>query len=381
MSPLLDIQRRMAEVGRIRIGKRDGNRPTKLATFRITSQSRELIESVAGVYGGTVAEWKAGPKEPVQYEVVTDTDALNIVVAPGQTLTAWYELWSGGGCQRRCDGFTEQLTDTPCKCPDDPEERRTAAQKGAACKPTTRFSCMLRDVPVIGLFRLESHGFYAAVELSGVAELLEHATSRGLFIPARLRLDQRTSKKNGQTMRYAVPVVEIAATFTQVSEALGTLPTADGTMPALPAPQPAPVPSDRAALLAAAKGRQPKTSLPNDSPPLPDDPSFTFASSTGPTLEAAPAVEGVTTAAPPPARPQMDTQTKRAQQLHVAARNGGVADMLADLVAHVTGGRSRSAKDVEDNEASAIYDIMFRLKRGKLVAAYDPDGQLRLVEQ
>jgi hypothetical protein len=222
---LLDLQRRMAEIGRVRIGQKVLTRsgkmaPAKLESFRITSASRDLIDACAELYGGEVLEWKPKPTAPQQWEVVTEATVLNIVLAPGQALSQFWERWSGGGCDRRCDGFTEQKGDQPCVCPADYEERRQLAASGKACKPTTRFSFMLRDIPVIGLLRLETHGMYAAMELSGMADLLERITASGAYVPATLRLDQRSKLEGGKTIHFAVPVVEIHRTVTQVAEIL-----------------------------------------------------------------------------------------------------------------------------------------------------------------
>jgi hypothetical protein len=204
----------MRELGRIRTGvqvsaKGGRMRPEKLDTFRLTSSSRELIEHAAAVYGGEVQAWQDG------WEVVTTSPTLEIMVPPGQSVSQWYELWSAGGCQRRCDGRVNVLTDGPCLCPADPDERRAAAAAlpPTACKPTTRLNVMLPELPDIGVWRLESHGFYAAVELAGAAEILAFASNAGRPIPARLRLDQRDKKVPGKpTNRYAVPVIEFIET-------------------------------------------------------------------------------------------------------------------------------------------------------------------------
>ena len=214
--PILTLQRRMRELGRIRTGNqtmsRGGKRiPQKLETFRLTSESRELIEAAAAAFGGTVTPWDNGGQP--EFEVVTTASTLDIVVPPGQPVTQWYELWSGGGCQRRCDGITEVLTMGACKCPADVDERRELAQRGEACKPTTRLNVMLPGLPDLGVWRLESHGFYAAVELAGAAEILAMASSQGRLIPARLRLEQREKKVPGKpTNRYAVPIIEFVET-------------------------------------------------------------------------------------------------------------------------------------------------------------------------
>lgn len=201
---ILDLQRRIAEVGRIRIGQQvAGNngrkRPEKLTTFRLTSSDRTRIDQAAHLYGGTVQQWDAPAGK--QWEVVTDTDSLAVIVPPSDMcFSQHYELWSGGGCQRRCDGYTETLTQGPCLC--DPDKRE--------CNIHTRLSVMLADVPGLGVWRLDTSGYNAAVELQGAVSAIQMAASRGQMLPARLRLDQRMSKRLGEgTRRFAVPVLDV----------------------------------------------------------------------------------------------------------------------------------------------------------------------------
>ena len=214
--PINDIQIRMRELGRIRTGNQvaAGNgrkRPAKLETFRLTSGSKDLMEAAAVVYGGEVVAWESPAGR--QWELITKTDVLSIIIPPGQALSQWYELWSGGGCQRRCDGEVETLSDQPCLCPADRTERRELANDGQACKPTTRLNVLLPELPDLGMFRLESHGYYAAVELAGTAQFLSMASASGMNIPAKLRLEQREKKVPGKpTNRYAVPVIEFTTT-------------------------------------------------------------------------------------------------------------------------------------------------------------------------
>lgn len=207
--PIVTIQRRARELGRIRIGQQvptgetrsDGTpkfRPEKLDRFRITSASLPLMQRIAGLYGGEVAEWNnRGSK---QFEVIITATRLPILVPP-QPVSQYYELWSGGGCRRRCDGETELLKDKPCICDPDPAERE--------CKPTTRLNVLLRDVEGIGVWRLESHGYYSASELPEVAEFLARA---GSYAPAWLSLEQRTVVREGKTRRWMVPTIDVDVT-------------------------------------------------------------------------------------------------------------------------------------------------------------------------
>ena len=117
------------------------------------------------------------------------------------SFSQFYELWSGGGCQRRCDGAHLIPSDEPCQC--DPDERE--------CKPHTRVSVMLADFPTSGLWRLDTQGYYAAVELSGgfeMATLIAKASGRTM-LTGTLRLEQREVKRPGQqTRKFAVPVID-----------------------------------------------------------------------------------------------------------------------------------------------------------------------------
>lgn len=222
MSPILDLQQRLQEVGRIRMGttqqfkRKDGStgtRPAKLAHWRLTSRDQQRLEVVAQVYGGTVQPWA---KRDGEYEVFTEADSLRVLIIPGQALSQWWEMWSGGGCVRRCDGQHEVLTDGPCLCPAEYDDRAEAAGDGKACKPTTRLAVLLPDVPGIGHYRLETHSYYAAVELAAAAGLLEEATRRGALLPARLRIDLRHKLAGGKTTHYPVPVIDVDITADQL---------------------------------------------------------------------------------------------------------------------------------------------------------------------
>lgn len=228
--PILDLQQRARELGRIRIGvqvptKNGKTRPEKLDRFRITSASQPLIERVAELYGGEAQEWDNNGAK--QFEVITTSTRLPVLVPP-QPISQYYELWSGGGCQRRCDGITELLKDKPCLCGPDPAERQ--------CKPTTRLNVILRDVEGIGVFRLESHGYYSAIELPDVAAFLARA---GSYVSAWLSLEQRTAIRDGQTRRWMVPTLEVDVTPAQLLAGQGPATELSKAPAAIEAPAPA----------------------------------------------------------------------------------------------------------------------------------------------
>src|SRR5580704_4261787 len=163
---LLDVQRRGQQIGRLRIGQqvaviKDGKdtgktRPARLDTFRFTTGSRVTADAIAQLYGGEVREWNG------EYEVITSKSEIGVTVPPRDAvISQWYEMWTAGGCQRRCDSQREQISGGPCKCPHaaDPSDadevaamalERAALHKAdpsKACGLVTRINVMIPDLP------------------------------------------------------------------------------------------------------------------------------------------------------------------------------------------------------------------------------------------
>lgn len=196
--PIIGLQQQQTEVGRIRLGvkvKSGGReRPAKLDRLRFTSPRKELVDKIAELYGGQVEPWQP-PRGNQQWQVITSVTEVPVLIPPQDPSDSqWYEMWSAGGCQRRCDGQQEKISKQACLC--DPDARD--------CKMHTRLRVMLEDVPGLGCWRVDTGSYYAAVELPGVAALL--AMAQGA-IPGRLVLGQRTVTRNGKTMNFVVPEI------------------------------------------------------------------------------------------------------------------------------------------------------------------------------
>lgn len=205
--PIINLQKRARELGRIRLGQKgDKGQPQKLDRFRFTTNSEALISKLAELYGGEPRDWDGGTQV---YELISDATRIPIMVPP-QPVSQWYEYWTRAGCQHRCDGRTNVLTDEPCH-PEDPKHLE------AIEKPTTRLNVVLRDVEGIGVWRVETHGFNAAIELPDVAEFLAQA---GGYVNGWLSLEQRTSieqtDQGPKTRHYLVPIIEVDVTPAQL---------------------------------------------------------------------------------------------------------------------------------------------------------------------
>ena len=370
--PIIDRQRRLVEAGRIRLGdmatgKGGKTYPSRLDKWRLTSRDETKIVAAAQVYGGTPRPWENRPGE---WELYTESNSLNVYLIPN-SMSAWYELWGKTGdsnvhCLRRCDGRTEMLSDTPCLCG---PTRAEDAKTGDACRPTTRLSVLLPDVPGIGSWLLVTRGEIAADELGAMSDLLHEVSARGEVVPARLRIDTRRSTNDGQTTVYPVPVLDLdisPATVLAIAQsgpapavttttAKAELPPADYT----PAPPPPSVSVDQALesvqKLAAprktstapigAPGPDPSSgavNLAEDGEPPQDSPAAPDNQSAGRGAKLSPP-------APPPAddtRPKI-TAAQRKKLFAVASDAGLAKEDVRTAVERVTGQSSTAviAKD------------------------------------
>lgn len=229
--PIIDLQRRLAEKGRIRLGIKKSaangkGYPAKLDRLRFTSPDRVVIDALGSRYGGSTNAWEG------QWEVVTETRDIDIMVIPAAMgFSQWLEDWSGGVCRKRCDGVTDHVRDIACDC--DPDNR--------TCKTTTRLSVMLPDLPGLGVWRLETHGYNAAVEIAAAVEMVELAAGAGAMLPARLRLEDRTVKRlvgdKIETRNFVVPVIDLDVSARQLAGLPGgPTPAAAGAGGVLPTP-------------------------------------------------------------------------------------------------------------------------------------------------
>lgn len=258
------IQRRYRELGRIRLGEKGAKgQPVRRDTFRMTSPARPLLERAADLWGGEVQEWKDAPTEGKQWELATTTAELPVLVPPQDIDSSQYfEQWTAGGVKRRCDGVTELISGRECKC--DPDARQ--------CQITTHLQVMLPQLPDVGVWRLTVHGFNAAAELPGTVHLLDQIRQAGQMPGAVLAIESRTSKQEGQTRHFIVPVLRLPQSMLELGAAVES-----GGIPMLTQST-----VDRAALPAGVE--------------LPEDPSFDSDDD-----EAVP-VEALPPSTPPPVR-------------------------------------------------------------------------------
>lgn len=205
--PVADLDRRVPEAGRIRLGVKTDRAMKAIDTFRFTSPHEELINQLADLYGGTPKPW-SDPRARIQnqHEVISTATEINIFL-PQNGLSQSYEMWSGGGRQRYCNGAVCQIMGH-----EDPEEVECICHaKGTAeCKLYTRLNVIIPELPFKGVWRMETKGWNAGHEMPGMFDLIQTLHSSGNLVQSVLALEKRSDTHNGKKRHWVVPTVTIA---------------------------------------------------------------------------------------------------------------------------------------------------------------------------
>lgn len=392
--PMHELTRRIPLQGRIRMGEyvpdsksKTGFRPVRLSRFRFTSADKEAICQIAALYGGTVKPWEKAPT-PGQFQVTIKERAVNISLPPDPLGDGpIMELWSGGGCLRRCDGV-EVVTNTnpepqPCIC--DKNQRRE-------CDVKTRLNVILRNVRFGGVWRLDTGSWNAAHELPGSVDLVLLVQDRGLPC-GQLVVEERKQVKDGKTKLFNVPVITAGdLSIDELASGLGTV-HALGTVPApreLEAGDGRTVgeASESESGVDAPEGPEGASGAPDDdvdvvggeraAPVVDDEIDDAEIVEEGPDIGSPAAGEQNTAPAPGPS----STLPSWQRALHAAIGDLELGDLTVDefrhgLVLLVTDRRVSSSSGLTAIERTKAFDLLAELKLGdRRVVGVREDGML-----
>lgn len=263
-SRIRTAQKQARELGRLRTGYSIPNqdekkrpRPVKSKTWVVSSHAEHYVAAAADAWGGKVERWQPQGNGAPQFRVITEAEQIEAILPPGDPLSQANEMWNKGGCVRRCDGETEQISRHPCLClaqhgPEWHLLRQDLYTKDKVCAATSRLNVVLPDMPDVGVWRVETHSWYAANELAGTVDMVLSGTGGKGLVPVTLRIEPRTRVAGGQTKQFPVVVVEIRGVTTR--QALtGPLPMAVALDPTGGQPRAA-IEASRPDYLALAEG-------------------------------------------------------------------------------------------------------------------------------
>lgn len=187
-----DLRPSSVVLGHIRLGVVKGNRPQQSDSFIFTSSDPLRLRPLVQDYGGEVEEYAPLGAGTERWRLISTADAITALFpfpTAEQNAPQHWELWSAGGIQRRCDGFTctqfdidevsGEVTEIlePCIC--------KAADK-RECKPTSRLMLWLPQTG-FGIWQLQTQSIRAARRLYDqvgfIAEQIPDALNR---VPIRV---------------------------------------------------------------------------------------------------------------------------------------------------------------------------------------------------
>ena len=249
---ILTIQRQAREIGRLRTGystiktSKNGKEyvaAEKSDTWILTSAQREAIELAAETWGGELEEWKPQGRGAAAYRVITQVPVIEALLPPGDPLSQFYEQWSAGGCQVRCDGESARIAlgrgderTVDCVCRTKHGDDWYKQDPKFICRPHTRLNVILPQLPDLGVWRVETQGFYSANDLPAQVDLIKAAVGPNPIVPIALRIVPMTRVRGGETIQTQTIVLSIrGAVAGQILAGQVPQLTAGGAL-ALPAP-------------------------------------------------------------------------------------------------------------------------------------------------
>ncbi|MEU9620423.1 hypothetical protein [Streptomyces sp. NPDC048155] len=195
-------------VGRFRSGRMVGNRPESLSEWRVTTSDPETAKAIEGLMGGKADKWETSGEDAL--EILTEKDAVKIVIDGVHAIQARMVLWGRQGPIHECDGATflsPEEKGTPCGCPKLIIDRKAAAKSGRGPAPSVQVKFRLADDPRLGEFRFVSGSWELVKILHEVESDLERVGGPALCT-LRLELVEFTTK-SGVDVAYRKPVIDV----------------------------------------------------------------------------------------------------------------------------------------------------------------------------
>ncbi|MFJ7592287.1 hypothetical protein ACIQZO_33960 [Streptomyces sp. NPDC097617] len=203
--------------------------------WRLLPTSAHMAESVAGVFG--VEPHRCQVDGSGDVEVVSEKNALRVVIERPESLTTHMKSWDSRGLAHHCDGGIHlspaARAGRPCGCPSLMTERKARAKLGQGPQPVTTLLFRLADASALGLFRFRSSSWRFA---EAVEETRAHLVGVSGAAVCDLAIETvEFTTENGRRVCYQKPVVRVLGQWTSVvGTALDACP--GGTRSGMPLP-------------------------------------------------------------------------------------------------------------------------------------------------
>lgn len=244
--PIKHLQQmaRLPRLGKLRMGysepKGKGKTPKRADAWILSSPHRDLLEQAARLYGGEVQPWDNDGN--AEFRLFSKAKEIPVYVTPFEG-SQWMELRSEDGSRlvRRCDGETlieyEEVDEggqkknralPPCACKCDLEDPE--------CRAISRFEFILKDLPELGVWLLETRSINAALEMP---QMMEYTRQAGRLVASAFLVFMIRKRRGkvfpvAQLRLKAKPQHLEALTDGRTPLALPVAEALDSTHPALP---------------------------------------------------------------------------------------------------------------------------------------------------
>lgn len=207
-------------VGRFWAEERRGGSSRALSAWLLTSEDKEVAETVARLHGGRLRKRE---RQTDSFGVLLASDSIEVYVSGPTSVINRMRVDDGRGSAHVCDGvrFLEPMVDVGelCGCPGALFERKAAARSGRGPTPDARLVFRLAGAPEIGLFCLESSSWVFAESLSLIVRELEQ-TDGAVRLALLLQRSSITSR-SGVSVDYVRPVVAKVEVMTMAANDVG----------------------------------------------------------------------------------------------------------------------------------------------------------------
>ena len=198
-------------VGRFRAGHQINKRPQSLEEWRVTSDDKELLETVSGLLGGSVQTWD---NDKTPFEVFTDQKSVSVTV---ERIFSGMTLWGRAGAIHRCDGETisypEEMKGQPCNMAGKSiEERKAGATNGTSCSPDITIRFRLTGQENLGLFEFKTGSWGMARDIAKVESDLEKlgGKAEGTLTLEPVEFVQKSTGQNRRFIKSSVTLTKAA---------------------------------------------------------------------------------------------------------------------------------------------------------------------------
>ncbi|MFE1763089.1 hypothetical protein ACFW81_02535 [Streptomyces angustmyceticus] len=198
-----------------RTGMQNAKRkPVSLAKFRVLAAGEDKAKGIAELMGGAPSE--KFPEKEHNYEILTDTSSVEIVLSGSDAIEDKFMMWGPQGLPiHECDGVRSLMADDrgePCGCTGTLKERKAKNRAKKAPGPNIVVTFRLAGLGYdLGVGRWIATSWQFAETVHDVKDDLDDVDGEALV---RLEIEHREfTNDDDELVKYKVPVLTVLGSY------------------------------------------------------------------------------------------------------------------------------------------------------------------------